>query len=71
MEASERDEVIRLLILEAGLIFEDLAPQLAFSLPTEENAKAATLARLARHGNDGAVLLRAAQILGGQNPLEF
>ena len=69
-EASERDEVISLLVLEAGAIFEDLATQLAFSLPTEEDAKAATLARLARHGDDGAVLLRAAQILDGRKGAE-
>lgn len=70
MEASEREEVIRLLVLEAGLIFEELAPQLAFSLPTEEPDRAATLAGLARHGNDGAVLLRAAQILSRREHIE-
>lgn len=70
MEASERDKVIRLLVLEAGLIFEDLAPQLALRLPTKEPDRAATLAMLARHGDDGAVLLRAAQILGGRKDAE-
>lgn len=63
MKAGERDDVIRLLVLKAGLILEELEPQLASALPEDRHSIATKLAMLARHAEDSAALLRAAEVL--------
>ena len=65
MEPKERDDMVRSLVLEAGRLMEDLSPELALVLPTEEVSRRAKLGAMLEVSAAATTLLQAAVVISG------
>ncbi|MXO73054.1 hypothetical protein [Alteraurantiacibacter buctensis] len=65
MERQARDDMVRLLVLEAGRFLEDLSPDLAQILPADEDVRRVRLGAMAEASAAATALLQAAIAICG------